>query len=48
MNGILVACARAWQFLRDVVIILRPCRFSVLVVAAGVALLLSDQRPFVV
>ena len=49
MNRILVACARVWQFLRDVVIVLRPCRFSALVVAAGVALLLSDQgREFTV
>ena len=43
MNLLLEACARVWQFLRDVVTVLRPCRFSALVVAAGVALLLSGQ-----
>src|SRR5262245_41300784 len=43
MDLALEACARVWQFLRDVVTVLRPCRFSALVVAAGVALLLSGQ-----
>jgi len=35
--------ARGWQFLRDVVTVVRPCRFSALVVVAGAALLLSGQ-----
>ena len=49
MNRMLEAFAGAWQFLRDVVTVLRPCRFSALVVAAGAALLLSDQaREFTV
>jgi hypothetical protein len=49
MNRILAASARAWQFLRDVVTVLLPCRFSAFVVAAGAALLLSDQgREFTV
>ena len=49
MNRILAACAGAWQFLRDLVVVLRPCRFSALVAAAGVALLLTDQgREFTV
>jgi len=43
MNLVLEAGARVWQFLRDVVTVLRPCRFSALIVAAGVALLLSGQ-----
>jgi hypothetical protein len=43
MKLLLDACARLWQFLRDIVTVLRPCRFSALVVAAGVALLLSGQ-----
>src|SRR5258707_242854 len=33
--------AKAWQFLRDVVMVVRPCRFSLLVVVAGAALLPS-------
>ncbi|HET7763926.1 MAG TPA: hypothetical protein VFK92_02435 [Burkholderiales bacterium] len=43
MKRALAAVATAWQFLRDVVTVLRPCRFSALVVAAGAALLLSAQ-----
>src|SRR5882672_3865372 len=43
MDRVLEACARLWQFLCDVVTVLRPCRFSALVVAAGAALLLSSQ-----
>ncbi len=35
--------AKGWQFLRDLVTVVRPCRFSALVVAAGAVLLLSDQ-----
>ena len=35
--------AKGWQFVRDVVTVVRPCRFSALVVAAGAALLLSGQ-----
>jgi hypothetical protein len=42
-HGVLVVVAKGWQFLRDLVTVLRPCRFSALVVAAGAALLLSDQ-----
>jgi hypothetical protein len=43
MKRLLAACARLWQFLRDCAAVLRPCRFSALVVIAGAALLLSDQ-----
>ena len=43
MKGALAAIAFAWQFLRDVVVVLRPCRFSALVVAAGAILLLTGQ-----
>src|SRR5690349_13027983 len=43
MSRVLEALARLWQFLGDVVAVLRPCRFSALVVAAGVALLLCPQ-----
>jgi hypothetical protein len=43
MARLLEICARLWQFLRDIVTVLRPCRFSALVVAAGAALLLSGQ-----
>ena len=43
MNRVLEAFAKAWQLARDVVAVLRPCRFSALVVAAGAALLLSGQ-----
>ena len=43
MNRVLEAFAKAWQLARDVVTVLRPCRFSALVVAAGAALLLSGQ-----
>jgi hypothetical protein len=43
MSRILEAFARFWQFLRDVVTVLRPCRFSALVVVAGALLLLSAQ-----
>ena len=43
MDRLLEICARLWQFLRDLVTVLRPCRFSALVVAAGAALLLSAQ-----
>src|SRR6266581_2173386 len=35
--------ARTWQYLRDVVTVLLPCRFSAIVVLAGAALLLSPQ-----
>src|SRR5580765_6790545 len=35
--------AELWQWLRDVGAVLRPCRFSILVVAAGAALLASPQ-----
>ena len=43
MNRFLDACAGLWQFQRDLVTVVRPCRFSALVVAAGAALLLSAQ-----
>jgi len=43
MNRVLEGLARAWQFIRDVVTVLRPCRFSALVVTAGAALLFSGQ-----
>lgn len=43
MKGILEACAKLWQFLRDVFTVVRPCRFSALAVAAGAALLFSSQ-----
>jgi hypothetical protein len=43
MAQLLEACARGWQFLRDIVTVVRPCRFSALVVATGAALLLSAQ-----
>jgi hypothetical protein len=43
MARLLEILARLWQFLRDLVTVLRPCRFSALVVAAGAALLLSGQ-----
>ena len=43
MNRILEKLAEMWQFARDVLTILRPCRFSALVVAAGAALMLSGQ-----
>jgi hypothetical protein len=43
VNAALEKIARLWQFARDVVTILRPCRFSALVVAAGAALMLSGQ-----
>jgi len=43
MRRSLAAFAAAWQFLRDAATVLRPCRFSALVVAAGAALLLSPQ-----
>jgi len=35
--------AELWQWMRDVGAVLRPCRFSILVVAAGAALLASPQ-----
>ena len=43
MARLLEIFARLWQFLRDLLTVLRPCRFSALVVAAGAALLLSGQ-----
>lgn len=43
MNGLLTSTAKLWAFLRDVGMVLRPCRFSVLVVVAGAALLASPQ-----
>jgi len=43
MKRVLETAARTWQYLRDVVTVLRPCRFSAIVVAAGAALLLSSQ-----
>jgi len=43
MNRVLEWFAKLWQFLRDVVTVLRPARFSALVVVAGAALLFSDQ-----
>src|SRR5678816_4149709 len=43
MNRVLQAAARAWEFLRDLNTVLRPCRFSAIVVAAGAALLFSAQ-----
>jgi hypothetical protein len=43
MKRLLEIFARSWQCLRDLVTILRPCRFSAIVVAAGAALLLSAQ-----
>jgi len=35
--------AKGWQFVRDVITVVRPCRFSALVVVAGAALLFSGQ-----
>jgi len=43
MKRLLETAARTWQYLRDVVTVLRPCRFSAIVVAVGAALLLSSQ-----
>ena len=43
MKRLLEIFAKSWQCLRDLVTILRPCRFSAIVVAAGAALLLSAQ-----
>lgn len=43
MNGLLTSTAKLWAFLRDVGMVLRPCRFSILVVVAGAALLASPQ-----
>jgi hypothetical protein len=43
MNGLLGFTAKCWAFLRDAGMVLRPCRFSVLVVVAGAALLASAQ-----
>ena len=43
MNWLLQTSARVWEFLRDVNTVLRPCRFSAIVVAAGAALLFSSQ-----
>ena len=43
MKWLLQISARVWEFLRDVNTVLRPCRFSAIVVAAGAALLFSSQ-----
>src|SRR5258706_15015184 len=43
MKRLLEIFAKSWQCLRDLATILRPCRFSAIVVAAGAALLLSAQ-----
>src|SRR5258705_3570881 len=43
MKRLLEIFAKSWQYLRDVVTVLRPGRFSAIVVAAGAALLLSAQ-----
>ena len=43
MKRLLQILANSWQYLRDVVTVLLPCRFSAIVVAAGAALLLSAQ-----
>lgn len=43
MNWVLRVSAEAWQWMRDVGAVLRPCRFSVVVVVAGAALLASPQ-----
>src|SRR5258706_13735064 len=43
MKRLLEIFAKSWQYLRDVVTVLLPCRFSAIVVAAGAALLLSAQ-----
>jgi hypothetical protein len=43
MNWVLRVTAEAWQWMRDIGAVLRPCRFSVLVVIAGAALLASPQ-----
>src|SRR5258706_6153133 len=43
MKRLLEIFAKSWQYLRDVVPVLLPCRFSAIVVAAGAALLLSAQ-----
>ncbi len=43
MKRLLEIFAKSWQCLRDLATILRPYRFSAIVVAAGAALLLSAQ-----
>src|SRR5258706_108838 len=43
MTRLLEIFAKSWQCLRDLATILRPCRFSAIVVSAGAALLLSAQ-----
>lgn len=43
MKWVLRTSARVWEFLRDANTVLRPCRFSAIVVAAGAALLFSSQ-----
>jgi hypothetical protein len=43
MNWVLQTSARVWEFLCDANTVLRPCRFSAIVVAAGAALLFSSQ-----
>src|SRR5258706_5997062 len=43
MKRLLEIFAKSWQYLRDVVPVLLPCRFSAIVVAAGAALLLPDN-----
>src|SRR5258706_15469626 len=43
MKRLLEIFAKSWQCLRDLATILRPCRFSAIMVSAGAALLLSAQ-----
>ena len=43
MKRLLEMSARTWECLHDIVTVLRPCRFSAIVVAAGAALLFSSQ-----
>jgi len=43
MKRLLETFAKSWQYLHDLATVLRPCRFSAIVVAAGAALLLSAQ-----
>src|SRR6266513_1941368 len=43
MKWLLETSARIWEYLRDLVTVLLPCRFSAIVVAAGAALLFSAQ-----
>jgi hypothetical protein len=43
MKWLLETSAKIWECLRNLVTVLRPCRFSAIVVAAGAALLFSAQ-----